>query len=405
MSLRLEHQGQMCLVVMQRFPQELIDLVLDQVADSDRDHKRGALRRPPPSITTCGLVCKQWLPRSRLHVFSTMVLFGSRLRSLLDLEAKSSSLSLLSLARHLFLVFWNDISSKDMSRLRTCLNLTHLELCFPPSSTEEWDLFLGTHLPFLGAHCVSLSSLKLSPCEKSAVSLRVIVDILVCLPSLSAFQLEGQSCSIIEAEIPLSHSCPPCLQTLKIEVKHGAEILFGWFLSLAVGLRIKSLTLLDPEGWDNPTVPTADSLVSYFQRFGSRLEFLAIWPHRASFNGNEPSGILKYATSLRHLKLYCQPVSSVLTMLSALPSSNLFTLAIELDVNLDRGRVDTVSNMDRVPYALIDEALAHPRFHSLKSFSLGYGGGDHGPRSLLTRNAKALMPLAKARRILHRYHA
>ncbi|KAJ7745864.1 hypothetical protein DFH07DRAFT_963217 [Mycena maculata] len=293
------------------------------------------------------------------------------------------------------------MTSKDMSRLRTCLSLTHLELYFPRSSTEEWDLFLGTHLPFLGAHCVSLSSLKLSPCEKSAVSLRVIVDILVCLPSLSAFQLEGQSCRIIEAEIPLSQSSPPCLQTLNIEVKHGADILFAWFLSLAVGLQIKSLTLLDPEDWDNPTT---DSLVSYFQRFGGRLEFLAIWPHRASFN--EPSGILKYTTSLRHLKLYCQPVSSVLTMLSALPSSNLFTLAIELNVDLDEGRVDTVSNMDRVPYALIDEALAHPRFHSLKSFSLGeYGGGAHAPRSLLTQKAKALMPLAKARRILHRYHA
>jgi hypothetical protein len=117
----------------------------------------------------------------------------------------------------------------------------------------------------------------------------------------------------------------------------------------------------------------------------------------------EPSGILKYATSLHHLKLYCQPVESVLTLLHALPSSNLFTLAIELYVVLDRGRVDTVSNMDRIPYALIDEALAHPRFHSLKSFSLGHY--DEGNRSLLTRKAKALMPLAKARRILKRYHA
>ncbi|KAF7330628.1 hypothetical protein MSAN_02456700 [Mycena sanguinolenta] len=263
----------------------------------------------------------------------------------------------------------NDFTSKDMLKLRSCLSLTHLELHFPHFSTEEWDIFLGTHLPFLGVHCISLSSLK----------------------------LEGQSCSIIEAEILLSQSCLPCLQTLNIEVKHGADILFAWFLSFAFGPQIKSLTLLDPEDWDHQT---ADALVSYFQRFGGRLEFLAIWPHRASFD--EPSGILKYATSLRHLKLYCQPVSSVLTMLYSLPSSNLFTLAIELHVVLDRGRVDTVSNMDRVPYALIDEALAHPRFHSLKHFSLEQcGGGDHAPRSLLTRNAKALMPLAKARRILH----
>ncbi|KAJ7251733.1 hypothetical protein C8J57DRAFT_1238558 [Mycena rebaudengoi] len=215
------------------------------------------------------------------------------------------------------------------------------------------------HLPQSHPSGTLLSSLR------QRVSLRVIVDILVCLHSLSAFQLEGQSCSIIEAEISPSQPCPPCLQTLEIAVKDGADTLFAWFLSLAVGPQIKSLTLL--EDWDNN--PTAQSLVAYFQRFGHRLEFLAIWPRRASFN--RPSGMLKHATSLRHLKLHCLPVSSVLTMLSALPSSNLFTLAIELDVDLDEGRVDTISNIDRIPYALIDEALAHPRFLSLRSFSLG----------------------------------
>ncbi|KAF8176620.1 hypothetical protein K438DRAFT_1846498 [Mycena galopus ATCC 62051] len=385
---------------MRSFPQELIDLVLDQVADSEQDLVWRSRRRPVTSIATCGLVCKQWLPRSRLHVFSKISLFRSRrLRSLLDLEAESS-LSLLSLTRELYLAF-GDFIAEDISRLRTCLNLTYLELCFPPSGDEVWDLFRGIHLPFLGTHCVSLSRLKSSPYEKSALSLRVIVDVLACLPSLRAFQLDSQSSSIVGAEIPPSQSCSPCLRTLEIKAKTGVDILFAWFLSLAVGPQIRSLTL--SEDWDWVYPPTVQSLVAYFQRFGGRLKFLDIWPDRAYYD--TPSGMLKHATSLHHLKVHCLPVESLLSMLSALPSSNLITIAIELYAYLDEGWVDTDSNMDRVPYALIDEALAHPRFHSLKRFSLGGYSDSHAPRSLLTRKTKALMPLAKARKILHRYHA
>ena len=282
---------------MRRFPQELVDLVLDQVADSEQYGQavarqlkaRDALARvcrtslPSSSIATCWLVCKQWLLRSRLHVFSSMTLSGSRLRSLLDLEAESSSLPLLSFVRDLFLIipFFEDFTSKDIARLRSCLSLTHLQLRIPSSGNNSavWDSFLGTHLPFLGTHCASLSSLTLSLNEYRPVSLCVIVDILACLPSLSTFRLEGRGCRIIGAEIPPSQSCPPRLQTLDIVVTEGADILFAWFLSLTAGPKIKSLTLDD---WD--AHPAAQSLVAYFQRFGSRLEFLSIWPHRASFN-------------------------------------------------------------------------------------------------------------------------
>ncbi|KAJ7461147.1 hypothetical protein FB451DRAFT_1269083 [Mycena latifolia] len=379
---------------MQGFPQELTDLILDQVAEQDRrtGYWRGS--RPATSIATCGLVCKQWLPRSRLHIFFKMVLYDSRLKSLLDLEAKSS-IPLLSLTRDLLLVL--PLDADDMPRIRDCLCLTRLNLCPPRFGDDLSDLFLGTHLPFLGTHCVHLSHLKLTPCEKSSVSVRMIADILTCLPSLGAFELEGGSCTIIEAHVPLSHSCPPRLHTLDIDVKDGVDILFAWLLSLAIPPRIKSLTLSESADDD----PSAQSLVAYCQRFGSALEFLSIWPLRASFDG--PYGILKHATMLLNLKLHCQPIWNVLTTLSALPFSNLCTLAIELAVRLDTGGVDSVTNLDRVPYALIDEALTHPRFHSLESFSLTmYNYGGMG-RSLLSRKARALMPLAKARGILHRY--
>ncbi|KAJ7854467.1 hypothetical protein B0H13DRAFT_2081160 [Mycena leptocephala] len=383
---------------MRDFPQELIDIVLDQLGEQEFNPNRRIwlIRRPPTSIATCGLVCKQWLPRSRLHVFHIVTLYGSRLRSLLDLET-GSSVPLLSLIRDLFLLFIDGLTLEDVASLRACLSLTHLEISSPTSGDDVWNSFVRTHLPFLGTHCVSLSSLKLSPCEKSAVPLCMIVDILGCLPSLTSFELEGQSCRIAETPISPSQSCPRHLHTLNLDVKGGADALFTWFLSLAVAPRINSLTL--SEDWDDPT---PQSLVAYSQRFGDGWDVLDIWPHRESLDG--PSGILKHATLLRHLKLRCQPPSSVLTILSAMPCSHLVTLAIELEVVLDDGRVDTVPNMDRVPYASIDKALSHARFHSLRSFALGEYSVSHPARSLFTRKTKALMPLASARRILHQYH-
>ncbi|KAJ7931028.1 hypothetical protein B0H13DRAFT_1960133, partial [Mycena leptocephala] len=105
--------------------------------------------------------------------------------------------------------------------------------------------------------------MTLNPCEKSAVSLCMIADILTCLPSLHTFTLVGQSNSIIAAEIPT-----------------GVDILFAWFLSLAVPPRIKSLTLSE----DLDDAPSSHALVAYSQKFSAELEFLSVWPRRASFD-------------------------------------------------------------------------------------------------------------------------
>jgi hypothetical protein len=78
--------------------------------------------------------------------------------------------------------------------------------------------------------------------------------ILTCLPALA-----NQSSSIIAAEIPSSYSCPPRLHTLDITVKRGVDILFAWFLSLAVPPRIKSLTL----SMDLDDAPSAHVVVAY----------------------------------------------------------------------------------------------------------------------------------------------
>jgi hypothetical protein len=144
-------------------------------------------------------------------------------------------------------------------------------------------------------------------------------------------------------------------------LKHGADILFAWFLSLAVGLQIKSLTLLDPEDWD---YPTADSLVSYFQRFGGRLEFLAIWPHRASFNGNDISFWIIPTSWLIHRTIRNTQVCHLSS-----PSQVVLPACSECPHHVTRP-------------ALFQ--LVHSRNRALCGFRQGQGGYrlKHGPRPL-----------------------
>jgi hypothetical protein len=199
----------------------------------------------------------------------------------------------------LLLIFGDLSVPEEMTRIRECLSLRRLEL-YSVDGNGLYDLFVGTHLPFLGTHCSWLSSMTLNPCEKSAVSLCMIADILTCLPSLHTFTLVGQSNSIIAAEIPMSYSCPPRLHTLDITVKSGVDILFAWFLSLAVPPRIKSLTLSE----DLDDAPSSHALVAYSQKFSAELEFLSVWPRRASFD----------STYLRHHPILLRSDKSLSSM-------------------------------------------------------------------------------------------
>jgi hypothetical protein len=97
---------------------------------------------------------------------------------------------------------------------------------------------------------------------------------------------------------------------------------------------------------------------------------------------------------LRHLELRGQRGSHVPTMISTLPSACMSTIII--------GLVDSSVTFDSIPYASIDQALAHPRFRSLENFSMqGYSLPKYKTVSLLSEvDLRALMPMANARGIL-----
>ncbi|KAJ7473970.1 hypothetical protein FB451DRAFT_1558256 [Mycena latifolia] len=355
---------------MRNFSQELIDLVIDCV--SQRPEK------DPNIVARCGLVCKRWLPRSRFHVFSNMSMNGSRMASFLDI-AETSSLELLPLIRSLFLVF--PVGAEHLTKLRECRNLTGIRLLSHGNrNTESVRGFLDAQLLLLGAHCPSLSRLELDT-DMETIPLRMIADIFASVPSMEALKLIGfpSRSRIASEDVPRSLPFPAHFHTLEIAAD-GVDSLFAWFLSLPVLPTIKSLTLF--EGY--APQPQDPSLVEYSRRAGSGLESLSLWTVRTS---DGSFGILKYARQLRHLTIkYLEP-SEAPQILAAVPSSNVETIDIHL-----RTPPDTAL------YALIDQALAHPRLSTLKRFVLRTQGDfpNH-----LVRNAEPRMPLANARGILY----
>ncbi|KAJ6553486.1 hypothetical protein DFH09DRAFT_1318874 [Mycena vulgaris] len=78
---------------MQEFPQELVDLIIDDVAGTPNT----------PDIRTCGGVCRQWLPRSRMHLFSALTLSNAdpaAIQAFLNI-VDASSFQILSLVQSL----------------------------------------------------------------------------------------------------------------------------------------------------------------------------------------------------------------------------------------------------------------------------------------------------------------
>jgi hypothetical protein len=71
-----------------------------------------------------------------------------------------------------------------------------------------------------------------------------------------------------------------------------------------------------------------------------------------------------------------------------------------MDIRLADGRVDSDVKFAS-PVCPDHAALSHPRFHALERFSLTTYSVECETQSLLSWKAKALVPLAKARGIIH----
>ncbi|KAJ7796239.1 hypothetical protein B0H13DRAFT_2392737 [Mycena leptocephala] len=131
------------------FPQELVDEILDHIWESSyppswRIMTTESLR----NMAAVGLVCKQWLPRSRVHLFSRVVLRPETVPSFFGIVGKSSSLILPSI-QTLDLNFGDDcatlLNEEELSRFSVSSKLATLWIRIPQQEEiEEMQTYLGS---------------------------------------------------------------------------------------------------------------------------------------------------------------------------------------------------------------------------------------------------------------------
>ncbi|KAJ7151781.1 hypothetical protein C8R43DRAFT_1067344 [Mycena crocata] len=268
---------------MRKFPQELVDHIIDNF-NLPKDYR---------NLSSCSLVSKRWLPRSRSHIFSDVALKSSdHLRSFLN--RIHSCPSILSLIKDLWLDFHHaPFLEGDLPQLRHCTNLVRLTIApIEPRSLVE----LLNSQP---VHCLSMPS---------------IINILSYLPSLETFRIgKWPNCTIIPVNIrrvrvipstlPSPFSFPSRLDAMKIAVTASAAF-FDWLLSLPVVPKMRSLTVdIWIEQLDGPELV-------YLAYTGGKLEHLQL---RVRWLTSPPIAtdgfirrVLGSSTNLRSLVLFVE---------------------------------------------------------------------------------------------------
>ncbi|KAJ7461263.1 hypothetical protein B0H11DRAFT_2056511 [Mycena galericulata] len=400
---------------MRDFSQELVDLVIDHV--STRDDGKALIaqwelaeRRYPfhplvhidrdriAKVQQCRLVCKAWFPRSSFHVFRTLFLLGrDRVREFVDL-LETSSLDLLALIQNLHIAYSDPKTSvamneEDMVKLNRFPNLVCLSLdvpiSFDVSNSRYFHDFLRTQIPIWRVNSPLILRLELhfriaGEETQFGIPLGTIADIVSCFPSLEALKLNILAKVVQSSDEPW-YSLPPGLHTLEI-THRSMDAFFSWLTTHPIRPMLKTLTI--PASHNGRK--WCDSFRVYYEHAGSSMESLSVYDSRF-IEEEKVADLLQHLSTLRHLYLDGETGARVPTILGMLLSPRLETITIVL-WGLPR----------LVPYNLIDEALSHPRFRSLQSFSLaGYWSFHKTPVNFITSKTRALMPLADARGILH----
>ncbi|KAJ7746019.1 hypothetical protein B0H16DRAFT_1557477 [Mycena metata] len=336
---------------MQDFPQELTDKVIDAVY-FDAGSK---------CMKTCSLVCRQWLPRSRLHLFSTLRLdsktYTDRAGAFFQL-LDNSPFPILPNVQSLDLRYDGPLDEAHMARLQECRNLRDLGIATSWEDNEKHWLVLQDFCRSIQSGNLFLVVSCLDFRLNTDIYLPVLIKILGGIPSLQKLCITGSYNITAPEETPAPSSpFPPNLHALNISVVAGTGLFFGWVLSLPEAPTFTSLELrlnVDDE---------LDSLEEYFVRKGGVLESLslAIWGasdrYQVYLLG---SRLLQHTTALSELKITDLETPSVLpAILSSIPSSKLEALTIDeyhgtsfladLAETLGSPVFSTVQSITRVP--------------------------------------------------------
>ncbi|KAJ6501203.1 hypothetical protein C8R47DRAFT_259607 [Mycena vitilis] len=309
---------------MRRFPQELVDTVVDSVVTlaSDRD-----------AVKTCGLVCQGWLPRSRYHVFSEVTLTAANIGPLVQL-IDMSSCPLLSYVRSLTLHYnGGPFDLGDLERLHHCPNVTTLHILIGHrKSFMDWGTARDFLLPHLRAWSASAASLVHFDFKhrimRRAFPLSIMASIICAVPSAETLSLDFVPTLFMDTDNYPAYT-PTRLSHLLIDLPGGClrdcNLLFDWLQSAPVPPPLKSLKF---EGEYGPEAGVP-ALTPFVQRVGSELQSLTLLMFE-----NEGDAvdfllpILQHTPKLRDLSFICWGPGDVLEIIPHLPVSSLSDLTV-----------------------------------------------------------------------------
>ncbi|KAJ7460006.1 hypothetical protein B0H11DRAFT_2316106 [Mycena galericulata] len=371
---------------MQNFPPDITDLVIDHL-----DGEAATLK-------ACGLVCRQWFPRSRFHLFSELKLqVGSamKFKGCTDLDTMdkfmglmdSSPSNILTTVRRLQLSYGDEqyIAKAHLLRFPACPQLLDLSIGLPRNSSRDVIAAIREQLAVVGGKFPSLSSLAFR-FHSSSINAAALFDVVACLPTLENLSLGGAD--VITDGTRSLGIFPPRVESFHTNVLRGAEFLFDHLNSLPVLPLFRSLGL-DNHGME---LQGDTPIIRYLQRAGQALQSLSliIWGDADSFE----KLALQYCTNLQHIciKTYQQHSHTyLLELLSCVTSKDLIT--IDVSINME----DELAGEDGVAARALDDILADPLFRNLTRFSV-LDLGDNV--SVFTSQSRAMMPLASGRGIL-----
>ncbi|KAJ7132488.1 hypothetical protein C8R44DRAFT_871434 [Mycena epipterygia] len=387
---------------MQHFPQELVDLVIDDVAAAP----------DTTDIGTCGLVCSQWLPRSRRHLFSDINLSNAdsaAIQAFMDL-VDASSTPILALVKLLDMHLVNGpFTEAHMARLHGFHAVSDLRIhspChvsrdrMPPVEDLRFQCWLQTHIPRFGSACLSLTRFELV--LGSDLPFRILVDIISSLPSLTRLRICGENgYGLLESgTVAPTDAFPPHLRTLDISLHRGTNLFFEWlllydkspvFTSLKLGGIANGAPLGPIEEYLKYVSPKIESLSfshwvdgglgsSISASLGTHTDFAALPKSTYTFEDR----VLACTQRLVHLSLARQYPKSLVDKLMSLSSLHLATISIEV-------------RPMRIDWPSIDVTVGTPRFAALRRLLFT---DQLTTKTRITAEVRAMMPQASARGIL-----
>ncbi|KAJ7474079.1 hypothetical protein FB451DRAFT_1247803 [Mycena latifolia] len=373
--------------------QELIDQIIDcwEIADKD-------------AMSSCGLVCKLWLPRSRYYLFSSVSVNGKNLHSFVDLVDSSAS-PILAFIRHLTLEYGIDsLDAAHLARLHPCPNLTSIGIVWGPDNGkwQEDEAALEIHMRSWNDECSgSLSRLVLTDVADASplIPLCTVTNIISRFPSITT--LEINRIHVVDASRTISHPSSPFsqLEDLILVPYEGCTLFFSWLCALHMPPILTSLEIsrfiedgydLDHEDDDNERQSLP--LAAYFQQVGTRLHSLKINLLSAHLFPEFQRRILQYTPNLRNLQFEVFRPSDLLDVVQCLSASHSWD-AIEAQIRQDP--------TDALPWNALDAALA--QFRTLTRFNivlLSNYSRTPEKTSAFTPQTRLLMPLPNARGVL-----